>query len=298
MPVYTIANEKITVSVNGMGAELSSLRGKSGTEYLWDAKPTWWKRSSPVLFPFVGGLKNGCYQVDGKTYPMAQHGFARDMEFSLIEKEDSMLRFRLCSNAETLERYPFPFRLDISYQLEGNSLTVGWDVANTGEKTMYFSIGAHPAFLCPPPNAPFLDGKSKNRTDCFIQTDAEKEISYRMLEGGLICPPKYQISLENGRFPITSDTFEHDALVIEGNQAHKVSLNCQDGLPFVTVSFDAPLFGLWSPPGGAPFVCIEPWYGRCDAQDFNGSLKERDYTNCLEPGQIFHAQYSIQLEQE
>ena len=111
---YTLSNDKLTVSVNSLGAELRSLRGASGTEYLWDADPAWWKRSSPVLFPFVGTLREGRYLYEGRSYPMSQHGFARDMEFTLTEQTEDFISLRLSSNDETLERYPFPFRLDIS----------------------------------------------------------------------------------------------------------------------------------------------------------------------------------------
>ncbi len=298
MAVYKISSEKITASVNTLGAELVSLRGRSGAEYLWDANPAWWKRSSPVLFPFVGGLREGQYRYENRIYPMPQHGFSRDMEFSLVEESPNTLRLRLCSSCETLERYPFPFQLDISYQLEDASIIIGWDVVNTGEREMYFSIGAHPAFLCPPIDAPYLDGRSKRRTDYSIRLDAEGEISYRLLDDGLICPKKHYMPLEKGCFAITPDTFQRDALVVEGKQASRVSLASRDGTSFVTVSFDAPLFGLWSPPGDAPFVCIEPWYGRCDPQGFEGSLEEREYTNHLEPGNSFHAHYTVSLDQE
>ena len=104
--------------------------------------------------------------------------------------------------------------------------------------------------------------------------------------------------LDGGSFAITPDTFQHDALIVEGGQAHAASLTQRDGTPCVTVLFDSPLFGLWSPPGDAPFVCIEPWYGRCDSQDFDGSLEQRDYTNSLEAGSRFHAEYVIRLDQE
>lgn len=298
MSVYTISNEKITASINKMGAELSSLRGKSGTEYLWNADPVWWKRSSPVLFPFVGSLRNGQYQYEGCTYSMSQHGFARDMDFNLVKQTPSFLCLRLCSNSETLEHYPFPFQLEISYQLNGNSIDVLWDVFNIGEKIMYFSIGAHPAFLCPPPSAPFLDGKSNRRTDYSIRLDAETEICYFLLENGLHCPQKHYLPLDKGCFAVTPDTFQRDALIIENGQAHKVSLAERNGNPFVTVSFDAPLFGLWSPPGDAPFVCIEPWYGRCDSLSFDGTLAERPYINSLEAGKTFHTHYVIQLDRE
>ena len=145
-----LENEALKVTINSFGAELASIRGKAtDTEYLWNADAKFWKRTAPVLFPFVGSLKNKEYHYEGKTYSMGQHGFARDMEFAVDVQTATEAWFSLQSNEETKAKFPLEFILKIGYELEGKELKVIWQVENPDTKTLYFSIGGHPAFMCP-----------------------------------------------------------------------------------------------------------------------------------------------------
>lgn len=295
MSVYTLKNNELTLKFNSFGAELIAITDtKTRKEYLWNANPVYWKRHSPVLFPIVGSLKNQTYRYQNKEYHLPQHGFARDSEFNLKSQSETEIWFTLKENEETLKNYPFPFRLEISYRLTGRRITVLWKVINTGDSDMYFSIGAHPAFLCP------LSEKEK-QTDYYIIFDQTEPIRYISInENGLAIksdnmePSK--LYTDNGYLKITTDLFDKDALIIENHQSHTVSLAGPDKKPYVTVRFDAPLFGLWSPAGkGAPFICIEPWYGRCDGIDSNGNLEEKEWGNHLEAGKEFEASYTIDI---
>lgn len=288
--IYTIQNSCLTVGVKDAGAELCSIKDAAGTEYLFDANPAYWGRSAPVLFPFVGSLKEKAFVYEGKTYPMGQHGFARDMTFCLLKQKEDEIWFRLESDAETLAKYPFAFVLDIGYRLEKNTVRVLWEVRNPSEeKDLYFSIGAHPAFLCPPCGGG-MDG-------CCLGFDLPGDLSYRLLNSqGLVTQQTHTLPLQNGLFCLYPGLFDRDALIVEGKQTGRVWLADGEKKPFVTVEFNAPLFGIWSPAGkNAPFVCIEPWYGRCDAEDFSGDLTQREYGNCISPGQIFQENYCIQI---
>lgn len=288
-----LENDLLEVTFNSFGAELSSITGKeTGTQYLWDADEKFWKRSAPVLFPFVGSLKDKKYTVDGNDYPMGQHGFARDMEFSVVSKTNDEAWFELRSNDDTLAKFPFEFVLKIGYRLDGNDIKVKWHVENPGDKELLFSIGGHPAFMCPVTE----DGK---QSDYYLKFDADKALTYGLLSSdGLLDRDDYLLSVDiNGYCAIDEHMFDKDALIIEHFQASKVSLCTPDKKPYLTVSFDAPLFGLWSPAGkGAPFVCIEPWYGRCDRADFGGELKDREYGNVLAVGETFEKSYDITIE--
>ena len=301
--MYTLKNEFLTVQANTHGAELRSIRdNRTGIEYLWQADARYWGRSAPVLFPFVGASKGGQYTVDGITYPMVQHGFARDMDFvflSLAEEENqSTIWFSLSSTPETLKKYPFAFELRIGYHLNGRDVKVLWEVRNTENKEIYFSIGAHPAFNCPLVN----EGKD---TRTYFQFDMNteireskllQEIKSRRLVGGLASDIVDTYFLEQASLEIQDALFTHDALVIENHQVQSISLAGSGHKPYVTVSFDAPLVGLWSPPGKhAPFACIEPWYGRCDQVDFDGELKDREWVNRLLAGEVFRADYTIHI---
>lgn len=288
-----LENDSLEVTINSFGAELSSITGKeTGTQYLWDADEKFWKRSAPVLFPFVGSLKDKKYTVDGKEYPMGQHGFARDMEFSVVSETKDEAWFELRSNADTLAKFPFEFALKIGYKLDGNDIKVTWHVENPGDKELLFSIGGHPAFMCPVTE----DGK---QSDYYLKFDADKALTYGLLSSdGLLDRDDYLLGVDiNGYCPIDEHMFDKDALIIEHFQASKISLCTPDKKPYLTVSFDAPLFGLWSPAGkGAPFVCIEPWYGRCDRADFSGELKDREYGNVLAAGATFEKSYTITID--
>lgn len=288
--ICTLKNNDLTVEINTFGAELKSIKDNaSGTEYMWSGDAKYWGKTSPILFPLVGALKNGVYTYDGKTYPMSRHGFARDMEFRLEEQRENSATFVLEDTAETLQNYPFQFRFEIQYILEEKSLKVLWRVINRDCKTMYFSLGGHPAFACP------LKTGGK-RTDCFIWFDTENEIvtSDINFESGLINGVQKSVPLEQGYLPITEDLFAKDALVIENHQCHEVALCDENKKPYIKVSFDAPLVGVWSvPDNGASYVCIEPWYGRCDREEFDGKLQDREWGNSIEPEEMFEKEYVV-----
>ena len=113
---YILENESLRVEVDSFGAELKSVKNKAtGQEYMWQADPQYWGRTSPILFPFVGSLKNKCYTYDGKTYSMGQHGFARDMEHTLLSQTENTIYFELVSNEDTIQKYPFDFVLNLCY---------------------------------------------------------------------------------------------------------------------------------------------------------------------------------------
>lgn len=276
-------NGIIEIEISTHGAELKSAV-KNGNEYMWCADEKYWARTSPVLFPIVGGLRDKKYIVDGKEYQMGQHGFARDSEFELESATDNSAVFVLRSNGETLGKYPFEFTLIIKYTLIASSIRVEWTVINENDRTMSFSIGAHPAFN-------LKDGEN------YFKFDNENDLVYNLIDkSGLYAKtPKYLLK-NDGYVKIENSMFDNDALIIENCQAKEVSLCDKEKKPYVTVKFDTPLFGLWSPAGkNAPFVCIEPWYGRCDRNDFEGEMCERDYIINLPAGEKFESFYEIEL---
>lgn len=294
MSVYKLQNQTISIEVESLGAELKSLQKRStGAEYLWCGDARYWGRTSPVLFPFVGGLNHKEYRTKGKTYPMTQHGFARDMEFTVVSQTEEELWMKLESGEETMEKYPYQFLLKLGYRLLEQGVEVLWQVENPGEEEMFFSIGGHPAFNCPM-------GEGEAQTDYLLaigagEKGALKQIACtRLSDSGLATEREDVYPLQNGMLPVTEHLFDRDALVVEHNQAHTVALCRKDGAPYLTVKMEAPLFGIWSPPKkNAPFICIEPWYGRCDQEGFGGELREKKWVNRLAPGACFQAAYQI-----
>lgn len=294
MAVYELKGEDLSIRVDGNGAELKSLtENATGQEYMWSADPEYWQRTSPVLFPFVGRLKGQKYVYNGKTYEnIPQHGFARDEEFTLTERTEDSLRFCLRDSQKTRQWYPFPFSLEIGYRLAGKKLFVSFLVRNEGKEEMFFSLGAHPGFVCP-------KNPGEKRSDYFIAFDAAEKLNSRNIDmsTGLAKDQYTEYRLEQGLLPIAEDLFKADALVLENHQVHRVSLLTPDKKPYLTLQMDAPVYGIWSSvKRDAPFICIEPWFGRCDALSFEGELKDREYQNCLPAGGEFHAEYVVTVE--
>lgn len=294
--MQTLKSDVLTVQVSDFGAELQSIV-KNDYEYLWQGDPAFWGRRSPVLFPIVGSIWEKKYRVDGKEYEMGQHGFARDSRFELVSASDSEVRYRLESTEETLAKYPWPFVLEIGYTLEGNELKVLWKVTNPGTEEMFFQIGAHPAF-----NYPDYDEAKAERG--FFVFDGSSECAcpsqlecIRIREKGCVdADSKHPLVLEDGGvLPLDKNTFDViDTIMLQDNQISEVALLRPDRSPYLTVSFDAPVVGLWSPPcKNAPFICIEPWYGRCDRAGFTGDFRDKDWINTLAPGATFEASYTI-----
>lgn len=291
MSVYQLQNNVISITVNSLGAELKSLKKlDTGREYMWCGDAEYWGRTSPILFPFVGGLRNREYRTKGNTYSMTQHGFARDMEFALLSRTDEEIWFELASDEETLKKYPYRFVLKLGYRIEGRQVIVQWKVDNPGRENLPFSIGGHPAFYCP-----IEPGTSQS--ECFLDFgNVEEIVSTCINEKGLAAKNKDVYRLTEGRLALEEHLFDHDALVVEDRQTNMVSLCGKDKSPYLKVMMDAPLFGVWSPPGKkAPFVCIEPWYGRCDGEDFEGTLEERKWGNLIQPGETWSASYVIEI---
>lgn len=290
MQDYELTNGRIAVRVSAKGAELRSLKDcNTGEEYLWNADPAYWNRISPLLFPFIGGLKNGSYRYEGKEYRMEKHGFVRDAVFQTISMTDTEIWFRLEADEETLVKYPFAFRLEAGYRLEDRTVVVMWKVS-CEDKEMFFSIGGHPAFLCPR-----QDGE--RQTDYALLVDKQDELINTVIgDDGLRSGGKVTIPLNQGILTLTEHLFDRDALILEDNQIGKITFLDTGKNPYVTVRFDSPAVGIWSQPKmNAPFICVEPWYGICDATDFTGTLQERKWGNHVLPGEIFEKQYTIEI---
>ena len=287
---YILENEQLRVEVDSLGAEVKSVKNKeTQMEYMWQGDPKYWGRTSPVLFPFVGSLKNKEYHYNGKTYPMGQHGFARDCDFTLVEQTDNTIVHRLTDSEETRKKYPFPFELTVTHTLCGREISVGWHVVNRGTDPMYFTIGAHPAF-----RVPVLPDTKQSDYSLQFRTDS---LQYYLLDtdsGTANVGTQYDLPVSNGRSPIASDLFDKDALVFD-HQIDWAGIAMPDGTPYVSVSCEGfPNFGIWSKPN-APFVCLEPWDGRCDNTGYAGELSEKPGILSLAPQEQYDKSYQITI---
>lgn len=289
MAAHIIENEALKLTVEEHGAEIRSLiRKADGAELMWQADSKYWGRTAPVLFPLVGNYYEKKSVYAGNTYEMGQHGFARDMDFTLVESSSDELVFELKDTEETHKKYPFNFVLCIGYKLEGTKVTVTWMVKNTNQETMYFSIGGHPAFNCDLDTYTLRFEKNGQVNDCIKANIIAGDGS------GCLSPKQEHFPLDEGVLKMSDELFSQDALIFEDRQSDAVTLVDAEGKDVLTVTCPTPLFGVWSPVGKhAPFVCIEPWCGRCDRVGFNQKLEEREYGNSLAPAETFKTSYDI-----
>ena len=288
---YKLNNGDMEINVSDKGAELISIKDSNGKEYLWQGDKKYWDRQSPILFPFIGRLKNKEFIYEGKKYPMMQHGFARDMEFTCIEEKKDEIWFEITDNEETYKLYPFYFSLRIGYRLIGNKIEVLWKVKNKDNKIMYFNIGAHPGFNCP-------IGGDDDKVGYFLEFNSDGTPVYYGSDAatGLRLPETHKLKLENGRSIITREYFDDTTYIFEDKQISEISIVKPNGKKYVTVKFDMPVLAIWSMEKmNAPFICLEPWFGRCDRIDFEGELSDRECNLVLNAGEVFNNVYSIEI---
>lgn len=286
--IYTMENEEIAIKMNSMGAELWSLWDKkTSTEHLWQGDSNYWSERSPTLFPICGRLKNGEYRHNGQTYSMRLHGFAREQEHCMVKQETNRTVFRLVQNQETLEQYPFCFQLDTIFQLEGSKLNYSFNVTNTGEGQLPFSIGYHTGYCIP-----FDDQHTSEDYSIVFQ---KSETPLQLLEAGLLTG-ETQLPLHNENvMPVHRDMFPQ-SYVLEGIQSEFVGLVENKTGREVRVTFhDFPYLLLWSTKDEVPFVCIEPWCGLPDDMDFKGSFLDKRALQIIEPGESFCRTQTIEL---
>lgn len=290
--VRVMENENLLVEINDHGAELARIYDKNNKrEIIWDANPAGWNRHAPVLFPSVGSTHNGEYRYNGNKYPMKSHGFGRDSEFTCVVEEKDKIVHVLKSSDETKKVYPFDFVLEITHILEEDGVVVSWQVHNETDGDMYFTIGAHPAFFVPAKEGTL-------QKDYKITFDGQDKLDYIRIndsEGTAVYRDVKELVLENGKLTIGEHLFDNGVLIFENKQVEKIGLEFPDGTPYVSIDCkDFPYVGIWSKPG-AGFVCLEPWYGRCDNEDFTGDLSEKTGVNRLAEGCTFMADYKIKV---
>jgi galactose mutarotase-like enzyme len=286
--MVTLENDQLTVQVKAKGAELDSIFSKeTALEYMWGGDAKFWNKKSPILFPIVGTLKQNTYLYNNKAYVLTRHGFARDKDFTIADQTDTSVTFTLSSNEQTLVNYPFPFKLDVIYSLQGNSVQVTYRVINTGVDNMYFSIGGHPAFKVP---------MEKNLVyeDYYFEFD-QLENAYRWLisSEGLVEPNTVPLVINSRVLPITKELFRNDAIVFKYLNSTKISLKSDKSEHGVEVSFPQfPFIGLWAAPN-ADFVCIEPWCGIADSTTSKQDFINKEGINLLVAGEDFERTWTV-----
>lgn len=280
--IITISNSQLSATINTLGAELISLV-KNNKNYIWNIDETYWNKTSPVLFPIVGRLKNDSYSFNGKTYHLPRHGFARNMEFSFDKKSDSQVIFELNETEATKAIYPFTFKLYVAYTLMENELVIEYFVRNQSEEVLPFSIGAHPAFA--------ITDKFENYS---LQFNTADTFETHHLENESFNGKTTLLETENNKIALNYALFEKDALVFKQLKSNEVILKNKYNA-ILKVNYDHfPFLGIWTKQN-APFLCIEPWCGMADTINHNGNLEEKEGMNHLPAGEDFLRAIRIEI---
>ncbi|MGN0505301.1 MAG: aldose 1-epimerase family protein [Lachnospiraceae bacterium] len=285
----SLENERLLIEVADRGSELVRIYDKKNKrEVLWDGNPAVWPKHSPLLFPMVGQSYHNVYHYEGKEYEMPSHGFAWTSTFTFT-KEEGELQAVLRDSEESLARYPFPFTLTVTHTLSGNRIRISWKVENTGDKTMLYNIGAHPAFVMQ---------EGKKTSDMYLKFPGKESLHYFRIQAdgsGCALPEEVmELPLSDGCVKITESFWDKGVYIFEHEGIEELSLLHEDKTPYVNVYCKGfPHVGVWTKPG-APFVCLEPWYGRCDNHGYEGELENKTGILTLEAGKA--AEYSYEIE--
>lgn len=270
-----IGNGDLTVAINPLGAELTSLRDAGGRELMTDADPAFWSGHAPILFPVVGRLNGDTLRVDGRDHAMRQHGFARRLPFEVVRQDATAATFRLAASDASRAQYPFHFVLEVAYALDAATLAIAVTIANPGAEPLPASLGFHPAFAWPLPY-----GAPREAHDITFDSDEPGDIV--QLSGGLFAGRRPS-PLDGRTLHLADALFTDDALIWDPVRSAGATYGA-DGGPRLRVEFpDTPSLGIWTKPGAA-FVCIEPWHGHADPAGFTGDIRDKPGIFEVAPG--------------
>ena len=282
-----LANSTLTCEIALKGAELQSLRDiASNEEFIWQRDPAYWAASAPILFPVIGRFKDGGYLLDGRFHQIPKHGFARDMDFSLLTSSETSATFLLANNDATISAYPYAFTLEVTFTLEARTLAVDYRVVNRNNRTMFFALGSHPAF-----NLPVKQGPLENWSIKF--DEVEEPVCHRVAENLLSSAPQPFEFDANNSIVLTDETFARDALIFKGIRSRQLQIvHREHGVRLRFDTGGAPTLGIWAKPG-APYVCLEPWFGFDDSSEINADIRRKPDMMRLAAGETFATGYRI-----
>lgn len=274
--VVSIKDGDLTAEVSDIGAELRRLTANGGQDYLWNGDPAYWSGRAPLLFPMVGRALGDRIRVDGRYYPMAQHGFARASRFQIAEVGKSHCIMTLAASKATLAQYPFLFRLDVEFRLVERKLSIAAKLFNEGSSDLPASFGFHPAFRWPLPG-------SEGREGHALIFDQDEPASLRRLDGGMLTSEAVPSPLRGRRLELSDGLFDHGALVFDQLNSRRVTYVGPQGQKIDFAFPDMPHLGVWTKPG-AGFVCVEPWQGFASPVGFDSEFQDKPGVVQVAPG--------------
>lgn len=278
--IYEISNKSFTAKIDSLGAQLVSLKGRDGFEFLWTGDPEYWKEHAPVLFPIVGALRDNRTRIDGQWFEMTRHGFAKRMEFSVRERGEDYLALCLESNGETRSMYPFDFTFTVTYTLTGEGITTCFTVKNIGSRPLAYSVGGHPGF-----NLPVDEEAAFEDYTIQFQQHEDQACPVIDLKTGLIDGKEKGFRLSGREIPLQHSLFYQDALVFENLNSQVVRIVNKKSGKGIEMDFAGfPMLGIWSAVNDGPYVCLEPWTGCATLTTEGDEFLEKKGMAQLAPG--------------
>lgn len=280
-----LKNSQLNITINPLGAEIQQLKHVTHGNLLWQKNDPLWNRFAPILFPIVGRLLNDQYTLNNQSYTMRQHGFARDQVFQVIYHSEDSITLRLTDNEQTQAQYPFAFELQVKYTLFQDTLEMEHRVTNLDTSELLYSFGGHPGF--------HIDGKL---SEYYLDFGADYSVQQHLITGNYYNGKTKEIQLSR-KFELSDDLFASDAIVIKQPPFQSIGFGKINGPKLLTLHCDTwTAVGLWTKPG-APFFCLEPWWGWADVLDSSGNIKEKEGIMSLAPGKYSTHQFSIELHE-
>jgi galactose mutarotase-like enzyme len=286
----TITSGALSADIHPLGAQLFALRDQAGRDLQWNGDPAVWKGRAPNLFPIVGELNANQYRLDGHTYCLSRHGFARNRLFSLVESDRSNALFRLDWDQETFKNYPFHFQLDLHFAVTDTRLDMIATARNLEDKqSLPASFGFHPALRWP---LPYGEPRSAHH----LTFEKEEPAPIRRLDSqGLIEPAEFATPVERRKLQLRDDLFAADAIIFDKITSRRLRYGADHG-PQLEIEFPGmPYLGIWTKPG-AGYVCIEPWHGLADSQNYSGDFRAKPGMALIPPGAEKQFAMSITLK--
>lgn len=279
--MITLKNDKITVQISELGAEIKSLV-YNGAQYIWEGRAEVWAGSGPIMFPICGGLKEDKYTFEGKEYSLGKHGYIRFKTFEVESLTDTSVLFLHKSDEETKACFPFDYELRILYTLSGMSLKAEFSVLNKSAKTMYFNIGAHEGYYTP-----------EGIEDYDVIFPQKETLNAYVLYGNLLSQQELPILKDSQVLPLYDKYFTVDALVFKTLKSRSATLRNRKTGRALSVEFpDSPYFLLWHKPN-APYICLEPWNGIADVVGSSYDITRKEGITALESGKEYKNTHTI-----
>ncbi len=252
----------------------------NGKEVLWQKKPEIWNNTAPILFPICGRLWDEKYLYNGAEYKMGIHGFIRFADFNIDEITSTSITLSTKETAQTKEQYPFNFIFTVKFILEFNKVNIHYQITNTNDKEMFFSVGGHEGFSCP-----------EGVEDYELEFPEDDFIIRRTLNEGFLNNNEEKIFLTNHKLTLKYDEFERCTYILRMPKSKTIVLS--NGKRTIKMDLgNSTCLALWTLTD-RKYLCIEAWNGCSEVEGYIKNITEKEGIIAIKGGKTFTHQHSI-----